>query len=141
MNSTVDFTNRRRLTIDPTTGRSPALVGSAGTGSEAVGFKVTHNFTDRFKIMSQAMIYNGFIWNFEDTDFRIFSSENGLVHSWAAVDLKPTPLFRVMFKVSHSTEGASSRVVDGQTPQGNWIRNPQVTDENLDYRIQLSYAL
>jgi len=31
--------------------------------------------------------------------------------------------------------------VDGQTPQGNWIRNPQVTGEDLDYRIQLSYAL
>ena len=64
-----------------------------------------------------------------------------MVHSWVAVDLKPTPLFRVMFKVSHSTEGATTRVVDGQTPQGNWIQNPQVTGENLDYRIQLSYAL
>ena len=92
--------------------------------------------------MKGGVLYiQGFLWYFEDTDFRIFSNENGAIHTWTSFDLKPSSLFRVMFKVSHTIDGASTRVVDGQTPQGNWIRNPQVTSEDMDYRLQLSYAL
>ena len=84
---------------------------------------------------------NGFLWYFEDTDFRVFNSENGSIHTWVSVDLKPSPLFRLMFKISHSTDAPSTRVVDGRTPHGNWIRNPQVTSEDMDYRLQINYAI
>jgi hypothetical protein len=47
----------------------------------------------------------------------------------------------VMFKVSYSTDAPSTRVVSGQTPNYNTIQNPLVTGENMDYRIQISYAL
>ena len=138
-NGYTTFSPRPRLTDNALGG--DMMVGDIGSPDETIGMSISHNADDSFSIKGGMLYVQGFLWYFEDTDFRIFSSENGLVHSWVAVDLKPTPLFRVMFKVSHSTEGASTRVVDGQTPQGNWIRNPQVTGEDLDYRIQLSYAL
>ena len=56
--SWVDFSNRRRLTNDLTSGgEEPSLIGSAGTGSEAIGFKVTHNFNQRMKVMGQVIFY------------------------------------------------------------------------------------
>ena len=107
----------------------------------SIGFNFTFNYSNNLTVKFGTILANGFIWFFEDTDFRIFSSENGVIHSWASVDLKPTTLFRVMFKVSHSNDRASTQIVDVQTTQGNWIRNPQVTNEDIDYRLQLSYAL
>jgi hypothetical protein len=46
-----------------------------------------------------------------------------------------------MFKVSYSTDAPSTRVVSGQTDYYHTIQNPLVTGEDMDYRIQLSYAL
>ena len=117
------------------------MVGDIGSPDETIGISISHHANTTFSIKGGALFIQGFLWYFEDTDFRVFNSENGTVHSWVSVDLKPTTLFRVMFKVSHSTEAASTRIVDGQTPYGYWINNPQVTAEDMDYRLQLSYAL
>ena len=55
--SWVDFSNHRRLTNDlASSGEESSLVGSAGTGSEAIGFKVTHIFNQRLKVMGQGHI-------------------------------------------------------------------------------------
>ena len=50
-------------------------------------------------------------------------------------------LFRIMLKVSHTADASSTRVVDAQTLGGSWIKNPQVTHEDFDFRIQVNYAL
>ena len=87
------------------------------------------------------LFVQGFFWYIEDTDFRLLSSDNGTIHSWAAIDLKPTPLFRLMFKVSSSNDAPSTRIVDGQTQDGYFVTNPLLTNENLDFRLQISYAI
>ena len=46
-----------------------------------------------------------------------------------------------MLKVSHTADALSTRVVDAQAPDGTWARNPRVTQEDLDFRIQVNYAL
>ena len=117
------------------------MVGNIGSPDETIGMSISHNADNTFSIKGGVLYIQGFLWYFEDTDFRIFSTENGSVHTWVSVDLKPSPLFRVMFKISYSTDAPSTRVVDGQTPQGYWMRNPQVTSEDMDYRLQISYAI
>ena len=117
------------------------MVGDIGAPDETIGVSITHHMDNSFSIKSGVLYIQGFLWYFEDTDFRIFSAENGSIHTWVSIDLKPAPLFRVMFKVSHSSDAQSTRIVDAQTSQGYWIRNPQVTSEAMDYRLQLSYAL
>ena len=138
-NGYTTFSPRPRLTDNALGGEM--MVGDIGSPDETIGVSISHNENHSVSIKGGVLYIQGFLWYFEDTDFRVFNSENGTVHSWVSVDLKPTPLFRVMFKVSHSNEAASTRVVDGQTPYGYWINNPQVTSENMDYRLQLSYAL
>ena len=146
--SWVDFTSRRRLTLDLTSGgEDPSMVGSAGTGSEAIGFKVTHNFNDRIKVMSQVMLYNGFIWNFEDTDFRVFDSSSDAVRYWVslfsrlndrwAVRLKWTidsssPITNYAFEPSDTTGQYPDQRVNWKTVNGENYSN--------DIRVQLDYA-
>ena len=55
--------------------------------------------------------------------------------------MKPTTLFRIMFKVSHTNDAISTKIIEGQTLDGNWIKNPQISNEKMDYRLQISYAL
>jgi len=146
--SWVDFTSRRRLTLDLTSGgEEPSLVGSAGTGSEALGFKATHNFNNRTKIMGQVMLYNGFIWNFEDTDFRVFDSSSDAVRYWVsifsrlndrwAVRLKWTidssaPVTNYAFEPSDPTGQYPDQRVNWKTVHGESYTN--------DIRVQLDYA-
>ena len=138
-NGYTTFSPRPRLTDNAVGG--DMMVGNIGSPDETIGVSISHHADGNFSIKSGILYIQGFLWYFEDTDFRIFNTENGSVHTWLSVDLKPTPLFRVMFKVSHSTDAPSTRIVDGQTPHGYWIRNPQVTSEDIDYRLQISYAL
>ena len=148
INSSVDFTQRRRLTIDyPSMGVQPSLVGNAGTGSEGIAVKAEHNFTSQLSVLSEVMLYRGFIWNFEDTDFRVFDSPTDAVRYWVAV-------------FSRLNENLALRVkwtVDTRQPITNYNFQPidpegAYPDQRLDWetitfrqatsdvRLQLDYA-
>ena len=138
-NGYTTFSPRPRLTDSAIGGEM--MVGDIGSPDETMGMSFTHHADEHFSVKGGVLYINGFLWYFEDTDFRIFNSESGAVHTWASVDLKPTSLFRIMLKVSHTADASSTRVVDAQSPNGSWIYNPQVTHEDLDFRIQVNYAL
>ena len=146
--SWVDFTSRRRLTLDLTSGgEDPSLVGSAGTGSEAVGFKITHNFNKRIKLMSQVMLYNGFIWNFEDTDFRVFDSNSDAIRFWVSLFSRINDRWAVRLK--WTTDSASPVTNYAFEPQDETNQYPNqrlnwktISSDNSsnDIRVQLDYA-
>ena len=146
--SWVDFTSRRRLTLDLTSGgEDPSLVGSAGTGSEAVGFKITHNFNKRIKLMSQVILYNGFIWNFEDTDFRVFDSNSDAIRFWVSLFSRINDRWAVRLK--WTTDSASPVTNYAFEPQDETNQYPNqrlnwktISSDNSsnDIRVQLDYA-
>ena len=146
--SWVDFTSRRRLTLDLTSGgEDPSLVGSAGTGSEAVGFKITHNFNKRIKLMSQVMLYNGFIWNFEDTDFRVFDSNSDAIRFWVSLFSRINDRWAVRLK--WTTDSASPVTNYAFEPKDETNQYPNqrlnwktISSDNSsnDIRVQLDYA-
>ena len=146
--SWVDFTSRRRLTLDLTSGgEDPSMVGSAGTGSEAIGFKVTHNFNDRMKIMSQVMLYNGFIWNFEDTDFRVFDSNSDAIRYWVSLFSRLNDRWAVRLKWTiDSSSPVTNYAFESSDPTGQYpdqrVNWKTVKGENYsnDIRVQLDYA-
>jgi hypothetical protein len=146
--SWVDFTNRRRLTLDlDTGGENPSMVGSAGTGSEGLGFKVTHNFNERFKVMSQVLLYNGFIWNFEDTDFRVFDSQSDALRFWVSIFSRLNDHWAVRLKWTMDTgDPVTNYAFEPSDPTSqypdqriNWYT---ITGQNkaMDIRIQVDYA-
>ena len=146
--SWVDFSNRRRLTNDLTSGgEEPSLVGSAGTGSEAIGFKVTHNFNQRMKAMGQVIFYNGFIWNFEDTDFRVFDSNSDAVRYWLSLFSRINDRWAVRLKWTvDSSAPVTNYIFEPSDPTGQFpdqrLSWKTVSGENFtnDIRLQLDYA-
>ena len=146
--SWVDFSNRRRLTNDLTSGgEEPSLIGSAGTGSEAIGFKVTHNFNQRMKVMGQVIFYNGFIWNFEDTDFRVFDSNSDAVRYWLSLFSRINDRWAVRLKWTvDSSAPVTNYIFEPSDPTGQFpdqrLSWKTVSGENFtnDIRLQLDYA-
>ena len=138
-NGYTTFSPRPRLTDNALGG--DMMVGDIGSPDETIGFSIAHHFDSNFIIKSGILQINGFLWYFEDTDFRVFNSENGATHQWISIDMKPTSLFRITFKISHTSDALSTRIVDGQTANGLWIKNPSVTNQNTYFRLQINYAL
>ena len=146
--SWVDFSNRRRLTNDLTSGgEEPSLIGSAGTGSEGIGFKVTHNFNQRMKAMGQVIFYNGFIWNFEDTDFRVFDSNSDAVRYWLSLFSRINDRWAVRLKWTvDSSAPVTNYIFEPSDPTGQFpdqrLSWKTVSGENFtnDIRLQLDYA-
>jgi len=144
MRSYVDFTNRRRLSFDPETGRSPAWVGGAGSPSEAVSFRYTHNFSERMKILGQVVMYNGFLWNFEDTDFRVFESTTDAMRWWITLFSRLGNNWAV--RIKWTTESGLP-ISNYAYPPADGTANVRFLDnetvgrmENSDIRIQVDYA-
>ncbi len=145
-NSFVDFTSRRRLTVDPYTNQSPALIGSAGTGGEALHFRLTHNFSDGLKAMGQVILYNGFIWNFEDTDFRVFDSgASDALRWWVAVFSRLGDNWSIRLKWTTDTGTLITNYAYAPAGGANYYtRIPDTESVSLsqtsDVRLQIDYA-
>ena len=147
--SWVDFTSRRRLTYDlESAGEEPSMVGSAGTGSEGIGFKITHHFNSRLKIQGQTLLYNGFIWNFEDTDFRVFDSSSDAMRYWFSIFSRIDDQWAVRLKFTmDSASPISNFNFEPNDPLNiypdrrlNWNTISERTS-STDLRLQVDYAI
>ncbi len=140
------FSPRPRLTQNAIPGAA-VTVGNVGKPDETVGLSVTHNFDKYMKIRAGILHIKGFLWYFEDTDFRIFNSESGAIHKWMAFTYHPTVNLSLRLKISQTHHNTFTRVTGGisvtdeQTNSGTWIPNPVVNKQETDFRIQLDYAI
>lgn len=144
-NSLTRFSQRRRLSIDPVSGKNTtAMVGNAGSPSEALGFTAIHNFTDRFKLLGSVLVYKGFFWNFEDTDFRVFNSPVSSMHWWVTAFSRIGDNWALRLKVSH--DGAAPITNYAYPPEGGtgnvrikWETITSQASSNF-VRLQVDYA-
>ena len=134
------FSPRPRLTDNAIIG-ADMMVGDIGSPDETIGISFIHNFDNHFKIKGGSILISGFLWYLEDTDFRMFNSEAGAIHNWVSFNFRPTPIFSLNFKVSHTLDYPMTRVTEAQAEQGYWVRNPLVNNQHTDFRIQLDYAM
>ncbi|MCF7796930.1 MAG: helix-hairpin-helix domain-containing protein [Lentisphaeria bacterium] len=144
-NSFTRFSQRRRLTVDlGSGGDSYSMVGNAGAPSEALGFTATHNFTDRFKVLGSALVYKGFFWNFEDTDFRIFDSPVHSLHWWVTAFSRIGDNWAVRLKVSHEAGAPVTNYAfspEGSTAYTRLLwENITSRAEANHVRLQIDYA-
>tara|TARA_B100000131_G_scaffold25525_1_gene24384 strand:+ start:442 stop:2916 length:2475 start_codon:yes stop_codon:yes gene_type:complete len=135
------FSPRPRLTGSSNLFDQEMHIGDIGTPDGSIGFSFEHNFDKSMKLKTGFVYAEGFMWYIEDNDFRLFDTNNGLVHSWVSFNFKPNPLLAVKLKVSHSSDHYSTTIVGGQLNDGSWIENPYVINEKFNYRIQIDYAL
>ena len=134
------FDPRARLTDNIAGGNS--LVGNAGSPGRAIAAKFTHNFNKRLKIISQFMIYDGFIWNFEDTDFRIYNSLTEAYHGYITLYSRLNRNLSIRMKYSFDEHMTLDNIVDGvvTTEEGTYTLDPVAYPKSSsDFRIQLDY--
>ncbi|MDD3966790.1 MAG: hypothetical protein PHP63_07055 [Candidatus Marinimicrobia bacterium] len=136
-----EFSPRARLVY--TTSGGASMVGNAGSPSRGIRAGFTHNFNDRFKIIASAMIYNGFIWNFEDTDFRVTDSPLDAFRGWITLYTRVTDNMSLRFKYTVDTRLDQNNIVESyiQLDDGGTLLlvNPNYRLSTNDFRLQIDY--
>ncbi|MBN2601832.1 MAG: helix-hairpin-helix domain-containing protein [Candidatus Marinimicrobia bacterium] len=140
-----EFTPRSRLVTNAETGGT-SFVGNAGASSDALGMTVTHNVNERLKLMGSLMTYKGFLWNFEDTDFRIFNSDTRALHGWISVFSRLSQDFSIRFKYSFDLHTPMTNIVGAGynvgTPESPvYSAQDEINYEKFtsDFRLQFDY--
>jgi DNA uptake protein ComE-like DNA-binding protein len=136
-----EFSPRARLVY--TTSGGASMVGNAGSPSRGIRAGFTHNFNDRLKIIASGMIYNGFIWNFEDTDFRVTNSPVDAFRGWITLYSRITDNLSLRFKYTLDTRLDQTNIVEAyiELDDGSLL---QLSNLNYrlgtnDFRLQLDY--
>lgn len=137
------FTPRPRLVGDPDpTGESP-IDAQTSSLSEAVGAEFTHYFSPRLKVKASWLIYDGFLWTFEDTDFQVLDDK--AVRWWFSISNRLSDQLSVRFKL---TGDSSNPVTYVQARDNNEYPDPvpgrsfagdNVTNSTMSFRIQVDY--
>lgn len=141
--SFTEFTPRSRLVINAETGET-SYIGNAGSPGDALGLTVTHNVNERLKLIGSVMTYSGFLWNFEDTDFRVFNTDTRALHGWITVFSRLSRDLSLRLKYSFDLHNQLDNVVGGIIDIGADNSNPVVSEVYYDkfysdFRIQLDY--
>jgi hypothetical protein len=137
------FTPRPRLVgeVDPT-GQSP-LDAQTVSPSEALGVQLTHYFNPRLRVRGAWIIYDGFFWNFEDSDFAVLDGRSA--RWWFSISDRLNDHLAVRFKLTGDNAAPKTWVqardnneypvpVPGREYTGN-----NVTRDQLSFRIQVDY--
>ena len=136
-----EFSPRARLVY--TTSGGTSMVGNAGSPSRGIRAGFTHNFNDRFKIIASGMVYNGFIWNFEDTDFRVTNSPVDAFRGWVTLFTRITDNLSLRFKYTLDTRMDQTNIVEAyiELDDGSQLQlsNFNYSVSTNDFRLQLDY--
>ena len=79
----------------------PRVFGDITPPSEAVGMGFTHNFNQNLRLSGSMILYKGFLWNFEDTQFVVMDSQRGALRTWWSLYTRLNPHFALRFKYTY----------------------------------------
>lgn len=138
------FTPRPRLVgeTDPS-GQSP-LDGQTLSPSEAVGVELTHYFSPRLKVRGAWLMYDGFLWNFEDNEFVVLDDQ--AARWWFSVSNRLSDALSVRFKLTGESSHPKTWVQARKNNEyPDMIEGREYTADNgsnhgLSFRIQLDYV-
>ncbi len=142
-NGYTTFTPRPRLSgeADPT-GLAP-LDAMDDSPTEAIGVQLTHYFSQRLRMRAAWEIYDGFFWNFEDSDFAVLQGRSA--RWWFSVSDRLSDQLSLRFKLTDDSslpgtwvQSRSNNSYPTQTPGRNYAGD-NVTHDALSFRIQLDY--
>lgn len=114
--------------------------GNVTSPNEALGMSLTHNFNDRLKLRGFFGIYDGFFWNFEDSEFTVLDGNS--YRYWFSVSDRVSDRLALRFKYTVDHVIPKSYIdaryfnqASGPDPEGSNVR-----DENRTFRLQIDYG-
>ena len=66
----------------------PRVFGDMTLDGEAITANYTHNFNKYLKVSGMLAFYQGFLWNFEDTQFVVMDSKSGAIRYWLSMYMR-----------------------------------------------------
>lgn len=101
--STTRFSNRPNLRFSPHPERDGYDEPNASILSKGnvIGVGYRHAFSEYFNIQAQFLSYQGFYWNFEDTQFAVLNSLNGAYRYWISAVARISDNLSVRIKYTH----------------------------------------
>jgi DNA uptake protein ComE-like DNA-binding protein len=137
------FTPRPRLggQVDPN-GLSP-LDAQGASPTEAEGVQITHNFSPYLRVRAAWYVYDGFFWNFEDSDFAVLDGKAS--RWWIAVSNRLSNSIAVRAKITGDSsypvtwvQARDNNAYPTVTP-GRETTADYVVKSNISFRVQLDY--
>ncbi len=114
--------------------------GNLVSPTEALGMTLTHNFSDRLKLRTFFGIYDGFFWNFEDSEFMVLDGNS--YRYWFSVSDRISDRLAVRFKYTVDHVIPESYIdaryfnqASGPDPEGSNVR-----EDNRTFRLQIDYG-
>jgi DNA uptake protein ComE-like DNA-binding protein len=137
------FTPRPRLIgeVGPT-GSSP-LDAQTASPTEAVGVQMTHYFSPKLRVRGAWIVYDGFFWNFEDSDFAVVDGKSA--RWFFSISDRLSDHLSVRFKLTGDSSHPKTWVQSRDSNQyptivpGRVYTGEDVTKDQLSFRIQLDY--
>lgn len=137
------FTPRPRLVGEPDpTGESP-LDAQGASPQEAVGVELTHNFSPSLKFKTAWLMYDGFLWNFEDTEFVVVDGKS--TRWWVSLTNRFSNALtaRVKFTGDSPVTRTFVQARDGNSypdpVEGRTFAGDNVVRRSWSFRVQLDY--
>lgn len=137
------FTPRPRLVGEPDpTGQSP-IDAQTASPQEAVGLELTHNFSHSLKLKTAWLMYDGFLWNFEDTEFVVVDGKS--TRWWVSLTNRFSSALTARLKITGDSPVTKTFV---QARDGNSYPDPipgrEFAGDNIvkrawSFRVQLDY--
>ena len=139
----VRFAPRPRLLdeADPT-GMDP-IDGQAESPSEALGVAFNHYFAPNLRLRTAWLFYNGFFWNFEDTDFVVLDGRAS--RWWVAVTNRVSDHLTLRIKLTGENSYPNTFVQarrNNEYPdpvEGQFFGGDNVQSTTLTFRVQIDY--
>jgi DNA uptake protein ComE-like DNA-binding protein len=133
--TSTQFAPRPRLSELPEGGVSPQP--QAGSPGQAIQAQLRHNVNPNLMLMFSTLMYDGFLWNFEDNEFVLLDGRG--FRNWALVRSRISEHLLLRFKVTNDRQVGRSSILYGREipnqPPGNDVRL-----QDTAFRLQLDYT-
>ncbi len=131
---------RPRLTGDVEPNGDYPAVGQAFEPARALLLHAVHNFNDAFSVSAGAISYSGFVWFFEESDFKALSRQNS-VRFWFSVEDRLSSQLWIEAKAAfdRGLPVTNTDIRRYNQPYGSAIDADYVVNKEKYFRIQLDY--
>ena len=113
----------------------PRVFGDMTPLSQALGAGLTHNFNNNLKISGFIAYYEGFFWNFEDTQFIVLDSQRGALRTWWSLFARLNHYFsfRIKYTLDHHKPMTNISFNDVRNPVAGQANSADIMRKNNSY--------